>query len=81
MRRAQACFWAPERASKASSQRHKLVGQTCMIHNQLDLAKLLLAPGPAQDRSRGLALLSVTAQRAGELGMQPIQQVAQQLGA
>jgi hypothetical protein len=52
-----------------------------MIHNQLDLAKLLLAPGPAQDRSRGLALLSVTAQRAGELGMQPIQQVAQQLGA
>jgi len=54
---------------------------TWLIHNQLDLAKLLLASGPVQDRLRAHQLLGSLAERAGELGMQPLRQSALQLMA
>jgi DNA-binding winged helix-turn-helix (wHTH) protein len=52
---------------------------TCLVHNELDLAKLLLAPGPTRDLSRARALLESVAQRAGEMGMQPARAAALKL--
>ena len=47
---------------------------TWMIHNQFDLAKLLLAPGPVQDQARGQQLQAATAKHAQSLGMRPFPQ-------
>jgi len=55
--------------------------ETCMLHNQLDLAELLLARGPSQDVGRARTLLAATAQRAAELGMPPVQHAAESLSA
>ena len=54
---------------------------TCTLHNQLDLAKLLLALGPSQDLSGGRALLTEIALRAEELGMLPLKHAAERLSA
>ena len=51
----------------------------CMLHNQLDLAKLLLARGPVQDVARARALLGACAQHAVELGMLPLRDAAESL--
>jgi hypothetical protein len=51
----------------------------CMLHNQLDLARLLLAPGVMQDVGRARSLLASTAREAVELGMRPLQQAAESL--
>jgi hypothetical protein len=52
---------------------------TCLVHNELDLARLLLAPGPTQDVARAQALLRSIAERAGEMGMRPAQAAALKL--
>jgi DNA-binding winged helix-turn-helix (wHTH) protein len=44
---------------------------TCLVHNEIDLARLLLAPGVVQDVPRAHALLSDVAERAGAMGMRP----------
>ena len=52
---------------------------TCLIHNELDLARLLLAPGPVQDLARARVLLDSIAERAGTMGMKPAQNAALRL--
>jgi hypothetical protein len=52
---------------------------TCLIHNEMDLAKLLIAPGPVQDLPRARALLDSIAERAGAMGMRPAHAAALRL--
>jgi hypothetical protein len=52
---------------------------TCLIHNELDLARLLLSPGPVQDLPRAQALLDSIAERAGAMGMRPAHAAALRL--
>jgi tetratricopeptide (TPR) repeat protein len=52
---------------------------TCLIHNELDLAKLLLTRGPVQDLPRARALCASIAERAGAMGMRPAQAQAMRL--
>jgi hypothetical protein len=52
---------------------------SCLIHNELDLARLLLSPGPTQDIPRAHRLLESVAERAGAMGMLPAQTAALQL--
>jgi hypothetical protein len=52
---------------------------TCLIHNETDLAKLLLAPGPVQDVPRARTLLESIAERASAMGMLPAHKTAVRL--
>lgn len=49
---------------------------TALVHNELDLARLLMAPGPVQDVARARAVLQDVAERAGSMGMAPAKDCA-----
>lgn len=63
--------------AEAQNRRFGLMG--CLAHTQLDLAKALLAPGPAQDEVQGRQWLNEAQQLSAALGMQPVQRAALQV--
>jgi len=65
-----------ERGAASNQRFHAL---TMLIHNELDLARLLIAPGPVQDAARARVLLDSIAERAGAMGMKPAQATALRL--
>jgi hypothetical protein len=60
--------------AEAQNRRFGLMG--CLAHTQLDLAKALLAPGPAQDEALGGQWLNETLQLSAALGMHPVHRAA-----
>ena len=73
----------PERArellERGAQSNQRFNALTCLIHNELDLAKLLIAPGSVQDLPRAKLLVESIAERAGAMGMRPAQAAALRL--